>query len=577
MTIAVNSRARNRGARWTFTIVAIFLMTQTFPISLSEWAAPWPTRAAAATKTSPGTQLFYNNDFSGPVGPEWSTSLTDTTPCGEKFLGQFGGTSVSLSLNNLADHSVLTVTFDLFIIQSWDGTVTSSQGPDVWDLTVAGGETLLHTTFANNGDPQAYPGTFPGASNPTHMGATEVDTLGYTFDYGPEFGGILPNDSVYHLSFNFPHSSSSIQLVFTAALMPTGEPITDESWGLANFTVAGTVAEPKSATAGLTMTTAVSSGPVASGSALTYTTTVLNSGPEASSSVLVDEELNQSETFLSMATSQGSFTAATPNSPFSRVFALLGSIPAHGQATITLTIGVLSPAGVAIVNTADIFSEAADTKPASVTTATVVQGGGVALLSWDQPTPTTGDATPAPENLQIGPGTSSPTYTPSTGFSPVPAQTGPCALTRVQIYKSDSPTVQVSPGNLWGAPSETLVHANVPVAPQGSSFVLTNVWNCGGALTQSTASSVVTVPSGPAISKVKITSKLKISGTGFTGPVQVFVNGVGFAEPAAVGKTAVTQSGSLTDGTTISGLPNQPLLITVQNSDGGLASRLVVK
>src|ERR1700683_1201167 len=189
-------------------------------------------------------------------------------PLWREFLGQFGSTSLSLSLNNLAVHSALTVTFDLFIIQSWDGTVTSSQGPDVWDLSVAGGQTLLHTTFANNGDSQAYPGAFPGASNPTQTGATEVDTLGYTFDYGPDFGGILPNDSVYHLSFNFPHSSSSIQLVFTAALMPTGEPITDESWGLANFTVAGTVAEPKPSTAGLALTTAVSSGPVASGSAL---------------------------------------------------------------------------------------------------------------------------------------------------------------------------------------------------------------------------------------------------------------------------------------------------------------------
>ncbi|MBI1923618.1 leucine-rich repeat domain-containing protein [Candidatus Poribacteria bacterium] len=148
---------------------------------------------------------------------------TDTTPVGaRRFLGQFGNGTVRLTLTNLPPHTSVTVSLDLFIIQSWDGNDTT-YGPDIWELNVTDGPTLLHTTFSV-GFWQAYPDAYPGGDHPARTGAAENDTLGYT------------GDSVYQLNFTFPHTASSLALNFSAfGLQSLG----DESWGLDNVAVQG--------------------------------------------------------------------------------------------------------------------------------------------------------------------------------------------------------------------------------------------------------------------------------------------------------------------------------------------------
>jgi hypothetical protein len=180
-------------------------------------------------------EVVYFNDFEGTVGSEWSNTLTDTTPVGDrKFLGQFGNDTVSLTLTDLPPHTNMTVTFDLFIIQSWDGN-NIGYGPDIWELSVAGGPTLLYTTFSNafaseTDFRQAYPDSYPGGDNPGLTGAAESDTLGYPDTSG--YDGA--NDSVYRLSFSFPHSESSLTLNFASN---SDGPGYGESWGLDNVTV----------------------------------------------------------------------------------------------------------------------------------------------------------------------------------------------------------------------------------------------------------------------------------------------------------------------------------------------------
>jgi hypothetical protein len=189
-------------------------------------------------------QTVYREDFESAVGSEWSSRATDTTPVGSrKFLGQFGNETVSLSLGAgtgsplpLPSHSELTISFDLFVIRTWDGNGTGCHGPDVWDLSVANGPTLLHTTFNNpfpgcESTPQAFPDAFPGGSHPFQTGASEVNTLGFTFPGVPGNGVI---DSVYNLSFTFPHSASSVTFDFKGMLSTPGS---DESWGLDNVSV----------------------------------------------------------------------------------------------------------------------------------------------------------------------------------------------------------------------------------------------------------------------------------------------------------------------------------------------------
>ncbi|HEY6328881.1 MAG TPA: CARDB domain-containing protein, partial [Blastocatellia bacterium] len=333
---------QGRSVRKGACIVALCLLAiGTVPMPGFKFLGVAPT-VAAGEKTRPASQLFYVNNFAAPAGPEWSSSSTDTTPCGEQFLGQFGTGTVSLSLGNLPTHTNLTVSFDLYIIRAWSGSVpgtesVTEQAPDIWDLSVAGGPDLLHTTFSNNGNDQAYPGTFPDADNAAQSGASEVNTLGYTFDYGPELGGVAPNDSVYHINESFAHTASSIEFDFSANLTPAGASITQKSWGITNLSVVGAVSDHLDVTSDLTFDTKVSPAAPEPGATVEFTTTVKNKGPKPATDITAEISLDQSAIFLSMATSQGTFIAPTPNCPFSTVFVLLGTIDRKQAATIKLT------------------------------------------------------------------------------------------------------------------------------------------------------------------------------------------------------------------------------------------------
>lgn len=180
------------------------------------------------------TTVVYSNDFESGAGSEWSSAPIDVTPVGARqYLRQTGYGQTTLSLSGLGAHQTATVSFDLFIIETWDGDAPGA-GPDIFRLT-ADGSTLLQTTFSNDAPPsdplfyQAYPGSYPGASNPGLTGAAEAGSLGYPDLAG--YGGV--GDSVYQLSFTFPHSAGTLDLSFIADLMdPYGE-----SFGLDNVVV----------------------------------------------------------------------------------------------------------------------------------------------------------------------------------------------------------------------------------------------------------------------------------------------------------------------------------------------------
>ena len=171
-------------------------------------------------------QIYFNNFETLPIGSEWSNTSTDTTPSGRNFLGQFDNDTVSLTLTSVPACNV-TVSFELFLIQSWDGNGDHCCGPDVFDVSIGGGPELLHTTFANVAPDytlQAYPDAYPGGLNEERTGAAENNTLGYTFH----------GDSVYNLSFTFAHSGGDLVVDFSASGL---QDIGDESWGLDNVLV----------------------------------------------------------------------------------------------------------------------------------------------------------------------------------------------------------------------------------------------------------------------------------------------------------------------------------------------------
>jgi len=187
---------------------------------------------AATSAFAQSAAIVYENDFDLPVGREWSDDRRASTPIGnDQYLGRFGGEPVALDLVDLPEHCAVTVSFQLYVIGSWDGSVGHRAGADIFDVnaSVPGDccpvENLLHTTFANcDCKFQAYPDTYPNVHRPGLTGASEVGSLGYD------------QDAVYDLSFTFFHDRDDLRLTFAGS--PNLEGLSDESWGLDNIVVA---------------------------------------------------------------------------------------------------------------------------------------------------------------------------------------------------------------------------------------------------------------------------------------------------------------------------------------------------
>jgi hypothetical protein len=228
--------------------------------------------------------VVYRNDFNGPVGttfPEWTSSpisfhktvtgeegtlkapavaTVESPNRRERFLGEFGGPpigrpadrdwnrtrvdqTVTLALKDLKPHSTVALSFDMYVLKSWDGN-SKRYGPDRFALRVRGGKVLLDTTFSNNpkvredGSHQCYPGSVADApTNAPQSGAACTGTLGYNNFF---------KDAVYHLSFEFPHNEATLSLEFASSLFE-GKGTADESWGLDNVVVSTDAAAGKPA------------------------------------------------------------------------------------------------------------------------------------------------------------------------------------------------------------------------------------------------------------------------------------------------------------------------------------------
>ena len=200
---------------------------------------------------SASAATVYSNDFETSAGSEWSQTILDIVPAGgRQFLGQFSNDAVTLTLGSLPAHDTVTISFQLFIMKTWDGNAGFGEppggiGPDRWTLqnTADGGEqsVLLDTTFANaDFFTQSYPNAYGAGDNPAYSGSCEQDTLGFSPDV---FG-----DSVYTLSFTFAHSDSDIVFTFSGSNL---EGVDNESWGIDNIEVTAVPAPGAAALVGI--------------------------------------------------------------------------------------------------------------------------------------------------------------------------------------------------------------------------------------------------------------------------------------------------------------------------------------
>ena len=329
-------------------------------------------------------------------------------------------------------------------------------------------------------------------------------------------------------------------------------------------------------TSDVRITSTATPDPVASGTRLTYTYQINNAGPDAAPGVTIASEILEGASFASSRVSQGTFTAPGVGST-GPVNVFLGTIPANESATVTLTVNVLAAAGQSLSNTAIVASLSNDSKPAnnSVTTETSIKGGGVVKLVWDQPAPTPANPTPAPVNLRIEPGSFTVVTTSDRAMVISPSADAPCTLSRVNVYKSDAQPVLLIAENLWKSVPPDQLQTAMSAAPGGSFYVITNVWQCGEMTVESGGSNEAGLPAGPTLSRVKVGGKIKIIGSGFTDPAQVFFDGIAFVKQAVFSdSTHIVQKGLLSDGRSAFDVatPGKTVLISVRNSNGGISS-----
>ena len=182
--------------------------------------------------------VLYENGFQTAAGSEWSQATRQNAPTpysfgSRSFLGEFGNNTVSLNLSGLTPHDALLLTFDLYLIRTWDGSSSGTAfdyGNDSFKVSVGNGPVLLDKTFSN-GNP-AGQSFGPAAINPTFSGAAETYSLGYVVTDGVPAPQVM--DSVYRMRFAFAHNADLLTLNFSGyGLQSLG----DESWGLDNVQV----------------------------------------------------------------------------------------------------------------------------------------------------------------------------------------------------------------------------------------------------------------------------------------------------------------------------------------------------
>lgn len=162
----------------------------------------------------------------------WSDAAVGVTFAGKRFHGPFANQPVSLNLDRLPAHRWVRVTFDLYIVGSWDGS-SPVWGPDLWSLSVRGAQRLISATFcawgyAGNNE-QSFPDDYQHAVHPAWTGGARQAVVDLPGDERPVQSG------VYQVEALFPHEAASLVLDFAGAYEdPAKEP---QTWSIGNVKV----------------------------------------------------------------------------------------------------------------------------------------------------------------------------------------------------------------------------------------------------------------------------------------------------------------------------------------------------
>jgi len=180
----------------------------------------------------------YNNNFESNNLSNIDNGIVSLYN-GSSVLGQYNNGYFNLTLHNLPKHDLATISFDLYIHDSWDGNKTAPDGPDIWQMLVDG-NTYINTTFSNLPciagnfcSPQSYPSNYPNNYNNPKTGAYNTDLPGVCSQARPN------GTTLYKITKTFTHTSQTLLLQCLDKLVQTNspDPKCDESWSVDNITI----------------------------------------------------------------------------------------------------------------------------------------------------------------------------------------------------------------------------------------------------------------------------------------------------------------------------------------------------
>jgi hypothetical protein len=161
---------------------------------------------------------------------------------GSSVLGNYNNRSFSLTVDNLPKHNLITVSFDLYIHDDWNGNKSAPDGPDVWEMLVDGNP-YINTTFSNEPcsnapgvfcPPQAYPLNYPNNNHAPKTGAFRTDLPGFC-----SLKSSLNGTTQYKIEKTFDHTNKTLVLECLDKLVQTNvsDPKCDESWSVDNISI----------------------------------------------------------------------------------------------------------------------------------------------------------------------------------------------------------------------------------------------------------------------------------------------------------------------------------------------------
>lgn len=166
----------------------------------------------------------------------------------EQVIGNYNKSGFTLKLNDLPKHSVISITTNLYIHDSWDGNQAFPGGPDIWGIRVdewvsirnkLAEELIFETSFSNSVCNevfclrQSFPDQHEGLFNP-RSGALNTQLPGICQLINEPNGTTL-----YRIEKVFPHKGQSLAVQFYDRLEQSNsqDQGCDESWSIGELEV----------------------------------------------------------------------------------------------------------------------------------------------------------------------------------------------------------------------------------------------------------------------------------------------------------------------------------------------------